>query len=83
MNKIHKKICPTPAEKTGWKLKILLQAKAESLRDGNAPPRAERARPRIQSHYEWETICDRYEALFQKRPQKNLSFLFLRRRRRI
>jgi glycosyltransferase involved in cell wall biosynthesis len=29
-----------------------------------------RARERIQTHYDWETICDRYEALFQKMTAK-------------
>jgi glycosyltransferase involved in cell wall biosynthesis len=29
-----------------------------------------KARRRIQAHYDWETICDRYEALFQKMTAK-------------
>ncbi len=33
---------------------------------GLATALGEKARQRIQTHYNWETICDRYEALFQK-----------------
>ena len=33
---------------------------------GLAAQLGEKARQRIQTHYDWDVICSRYEALFQK-----------------